>query len=134
MPRRSINSFLKGAAMNRELSLKTLHELEDGRLDAAFNLALSNIVADLKNRCGMDVKRKLIVNIEFTPVMLGNQLEQVNVLASVAHNIPKLGSSAPTALKVRNNGDLIFSIDADHPDQTTFNDIRAGDGDKPKPE
>lgn len=79
----------------------------------------------------MDAKRKISVNLEFKPVTLSNDLEQVSVVASVQHNIPKVGSSAPVALKVRGQ-DLVFSVDADHPDQTTLQDMRQNPGEPPK--
>lgn len=112
--------------MNAALSLKTLHQVEEGKLEAAFNGALTTVMSDLRSRCGLSTKRKIIIELEFEPMMEKNDLENVAVTSSVKVVAPKLGSPAPVTMKVKQNGDLVFSIDGDDPDQRTFGDLREG--------
>ena len=76
--------------MKRTLEMKDLADLDGGRVGINVNNSLATIAHSLKKRPGDDTPRKLLIEIEFIPVMNDEgQLDSADCRASVATKLPK---------------------------------------------
>lgn len=89
--------------------MKNWHELDNGRLAAAVELALKKIVADCQDRPGLDAVRKLTIELKFSP-----EVDHLNDLIAIDLEFAVKTATPPLARKglglgVKKNGRVEFS-------------------------
>lgn len=70
------------------LNLENLHELDDGLLAAAFLANVRDVINDLNDRPNDDRSRGITVQLTFTPVAQGGDLDRVKLEHKVTSKIP----------------------------------------------
>lgn len=134
--------------MLTELTLKSLAELDGGKIGKAFAIHARKLTDDCIDRPGSKAPRKLTIDLIVTPVLDPNtgECDDVNVEAEIGSKVPK-HRSRPINCQVRKThkgGQLVFNdFSLDNVDQRTldqqsptFTDPPAGDPpatDRPTP-
>lgn len=107
-----------------ELSLKSLEELDDGRVATAFIHELKRVVLDCMDRPGDATARK--VNLEFTlkPIIADDgQCESAEGDFKIKSKVPDRKTKT-YSFNVNKKGHLIYSSNSpENVDQTTFDDV-----------
>jgi hypothetical protein len=70
------------------LNLENLHELDDGLLAAAFLANVREVINDLNDRPTDDRSRTITMQLSFTPVEHGRDLDRVKLEHKVTAKIP----------------------------------------------
>jgi hypothetical protein len=115
-----------------KLSMQTIQEVDDGRIAAAFNIALERAIADLDDR-GADKKtRKIALTVTLKPVVQEGQVEEIEADFQVITKTPAL-QSRTYRMQPRGGKSLLFNAAApENANQGTLDDLKPGDA-KPKP-
>lgn len=107
-----------------ELSLKSLEELDDGRVAAAFICELKRVVLDCMDRPGDTNPRKVAMEFTLKPIV-----DEAGMCESAEGDF-KIKSKVPDrktktySFNVNKRGHLIYSSNSpDNVDQTTFDDV-----------
>lgn len=108
------------------LTLDTIGDVDQGALRIAVNKALKLITQDLADRPTLDKARKVVLQIEFKPVVDHNshspQFEHADVSWQVMTKAPAIGS-AGAVMKPQQDGQLYFHSDLpEDPDDETIMD------------
>lgn len=119
-----------------QLTLETLNKLYDGRVAAAFDLKLKQLVLDLEDRPQAKQARKLTLEVTLTPMMADGELESAAVDFQVLAKSPGLKTKA-FDMQFRRGGVLVFNdLSEDNANQRTLDESNpeAWDGDEPPAE
>lgn len=106
----------------REVNLDTLKELDGGKAWHAFQQHIRRAAIDCLDRPGDDKARKVVLEIELSPVLDAQSLECSEVTAKIqaSSTVPK-HRTKKYSFGLRRNGSLVFNVDApDNVNQTTF--------------
>ena len=104
------------------LSLDTIRQLDNGRVFEAFSQALSRAVRDCEDRPGEDKARKVVLQIELTPVVQEEHVPTtVALLCQVKDTVPTR-KSRPYSCGIRAGGVVAFSTES----PTQFNQMTLG--------
>jgi hypothetical protein len=107
--------------MVRNLSLKTIADLDLGRLDAAFRREMDRVVEDLNARPDDKSKRKIAVVFEIMPEELAQGLlDTVAVQCTIASKLPHRRSRAYSMRATADNQLQFSSESPDDPRQMTL--------------
>ncbi len=75
-----------------KLSLQAVEKIDDGRIAAAFNLALEKVVSDLDDRGEDKQARAVTLTVTLTPVVQEGMVEDIDTEFKVVTKIPPLRS------------------------------------------
>jgi hypothetical protein len=106
-----------------KFDVKNWHELDNGRLAIAVEKAIRRIVADCRDRPGLDNARKMTLTLTFKPFAddLGDVVS-INLDFDVKTAVPSTGREG-LSLGVQKDGQLTFSTHSpDNVAQTTVFD------------
>lgn len=112
-----------GIAMSMtSLSLKSLKDLEDGKVDIAFNQYLDRCVKDCMDRPLEGKPREINMKVSIVPDTdkETRECDRVNVQVTISDTIPKRHTRAIN-MAVHRNGRIVFNKDSlDNVDQGTL--------------
>jgi hypothetical protein len=103
-------------------NLKTLSEMDGGRIRDALDVALRRIRRDLADRPADKRPRKVRLEISLRPVAEGRELRDVVVAFDIAETIPKLRSREYTMIPGR-RGLFVNELSPDDPRQRTIDEV-----------
>jgi hypothetical protein len=112
-----------------KFDLRTLANMDDGRIREAFNQALARCESDCRDRPGVKKSRSVSITTTITPVLdeEGN-LETCEVAFDISDKIPKRQSKT-YAMRADGAGALFFNdVSPDNPYQRTIDEFDV-DGD-----
>lgn len=105
------------------LDLRALGEFDGGRLASAFDLELAKVVHDLSDKPGDTTARKLILQIDFSPVAPSGVIDDVKVGIQVHAKVPSQ-KSRTYSMTVRAGERLMFNDEsADNAKQGTLDEL-----------
>jgi hypothetical protein len=114
-----------------QLDLKSLNEIDEGRVGIAFMQELKRAVLDCIDRPKDKGKRKVAIVAEILPVMGEGQVlecEGAEAAFKIKSTVPERKSKTYT-FRVNKQGQLAFSSNnPENHDQTTFDDINPATG------
>ena len=111
--------------MRAILSLATLKDLDFGKVDTSFSSKLRAVIADLKDRPGLDRERQVILTLKMKPAeTTQGVLDSVEVFFEVRTKVPAAQSIAHNMAAGKDT--LVFSTESptDHK-QSTIDDEMA---------
>lgn len=112
--------------MKQQLTLSSIKELDDGRVDAAFNSAVKTCIQDCMDRPGDDSPRTVTFVATFTPLAENAGIcEEVDIDFTIAPKIPKRRSKSYRMIPHPNGSALFNPASSDDPKQATLDEIDA---------
>ena len=108
----------------KKFTLGELTELDSGRVDVAWNKAVERVVRDCMDRPGDSSSRKVLLQLELTPVVSAEgDCEEVHGAFQIKDTVPTRKSKT-YSFATNTKGDLIYSTNSpSNVRQSTFDDV-----------
>lgn len=112
--------------MKQQLTLSSIKDLDDGRVEAAFNTAVKTCIQDCMDRPNDDSTRTVTFVAHITPLSENAGIcEEVDIDFTVAPKIPKRRSKSYRMIPHPNGAALFNPASDDNPKQSTLDEIDA---------
>lgn len=108
---------------NHKLSLRTIEKLDDGRIAAAFKIALQRAIRDCENRPANRKSRKVMLQVEVLPHLNDDgRCYDCDFSFAIKESLPQANSAKYRGC-IKHDGSLLFNdLSDDNPNQLTLDD------------